>query len=48
MKIEATVTNMAVPSMFTVAPIGSTNLEILSSTCEVKIKGNQSKLINDQ
>ncbi len=32
MKMEATVTKMAVPSMFTVAPIGRTNLEILSST----------------
>ena len=32
MKIEATVTNNAVPSIFTVAPIGKTNFEILGST----------------
>ena len=32
MKIEATVTNNAVPSMLTVAPIGKTNFEILGST----------------
>lgn len=32
MKMEATVTNRAVPSMLTVAPIGKTNLEILGST----------------
>ena len=32
MKIEATVTNSAVPSIFTVAPIGKTNLEILNKT----------------
>ena len=31
-KIEATVTNKAVPSIFTVAPIGNTNFEILGST----------------
>ena len=32
MNIEATVTNKAVPSMLTVAPIGKTNFEILGST----------------
>ena len=32
MKIEATVTKRAVPSILTVAPIGRTNFEILSST----------------
>jgi hypothetical protein len=32
MKMEATVTNNAVPSMLTVAPIGRTNLEIRGST----------------
>ena len=32
MKIEATVTKRAVPSMLTVAPMGKTNLEIRVST----------------
>ena len=32
MKMEATVTKRAVPSMLTVAPMGKTNLEILVST----------------
>ena len=32
MKMEATVTKSAVPSMLTVAPMGRTNLDILGST----------------
>ena len=35
MKMEATVTKRAVPSIFTVAPMGRTNFEIRSSTKKV-------------
>ena len=40
MKMEATVTNRAVPSMLTVAPMGRTNLEILVSTLLFSIQRN--------
>ena len=41
-KMEATVTNSAVPSMFTVAPIGSTNLEILKDDMNEKVHKKRS------
>ena len=48
-KIEATVTNSAVPSILTVAPMGNTNFEILGSTLffscmHLKVMGNAAAL----
>merc|ERR1719219_1054548 len=40
MKMEATVTKRAVPSMLTVAPMGRTNLEIRGSTLFFSIQRN--------
>ena len=52
MKMEVTVTKSAVPSMLTVAPMGSTNLEMRWSTLflssmQRKVMGNAAALKNN-